>query len=87
MVTALESSTVLASEPTLDDLERIRTRKPSSPVLTVDLKNGEQEKVWCTFSPQQIDINVSSEQGMQRLPFLNAFAAFACAALPFHTSS
>ncbi|KAK9837666.1 hypothetical protein WJX74_002520 [Apatococcus lobatus] len=50
-------------EPTLDDLERIRTRKPEAPVLTVDLKSGGQEKVWCTFSPQQIDINVSSKQG------------------------
>ncbi len=53
------------AEPTLDDLERIRTRKAEAPVLTVDLKNGKQEKVWCTFSPQQIDIDVTSKQGMQ----------------------
>ena len=35
-------------------------------MLTVDLQGGGQEKVWCTFSPQQIDIDVSSQQGMHR---------------------
>ena len=49
--------------PTKDDLEKIRTRKPEEPKLEVTLKDGSKRTVWCTFGPQQIDIDVSSPSG------------------------
>lgn len=32
-------------------------------MLEVKLKNGETARVWCTFGPQQIDINPFSKFG------------------------
>ncbi|KAK9865185.1 hypothetical protein WJX84_007242 [Apatococcus fuscideae] len=54
-------------EPTCLDLERIRTRKPEAPCLTVELGNGKQHKIWCTFGPQQIDLDVYSVTGKEFL--------------------
>ena len=52
-----------AGRPTKEDLERIRTRKAEEPKLEVTLKDGSKRTVWCTFGPQQIDIDVSSPSG------------------------
>lgn len=52
-----------AGRPTKKDLALIRTRKPEPPVLEVKLNNGDTARVWCTFGPQQIDINPFSEFG------------------------
>ena len=49
--------------PTQEDLELIRTRKPEEPKLEITLKDGSKRNVWCTFGPQQIDIDVSSPSG------------------------
>ncbi|CAL5229827.1 g13231 [Coccomyxa viridis] len=49
--------------PNKDDLELIRTRKPEEPKLEVTLKDGSKRNVWCTFGPQQIDIDVASPSG------------------------
>ena len=40
----------------------IRTRKPEKPLIEVDTKDGKR-RLWCTFGPQQIDIDPFSEKG------------------------
>ena len=49
--------------PTKDDLDAIRTRKPEKPMIEVQLADGSTRRLWCTFGPQQIDINPFSEPG------------------------
>ncbi len=48
-------------EPTEQDLEKIYTRKPRPPYLEVDFADGSQEKIWCTFDFEQIDLNLETE--------------------------
>ena len=45
------------------DLLRIYRPRPGLPFTQVRLQNGEQRLVWTTFTSQQIDIDVESEQG------------------------
>ncbi|KAK9815406.1 hypothetical protein WJX72_003171 [[Myrmecia] bisecta] len=52
-------------EPTQEQLKLIRTRKPEAPVLEVTLNDGTKKKLWCTFGPQQIDINPFSQKGRE----------------------
>lgn len=52
-------------EPTDDQLQKIRTRKPEAPVIEVDMKDGSKKKLWCTFGAQQIDIDPFSKPGMK----------------------
>lgn len=37
--------------------------RPGLPVTTIKLKSGEQKKLWTTFTPQQIDIDVRHRAG------------------------
>ena len=53
----------LAGEPTDEQLQLIRTRKPEAPVIEVDMKDGTTKRLWCTFGPQQIDIDPFSKSG------------------------
>ena len=55
---------LLSGRPNTEDLELIRTRKPEEPKLEVTLKDGSKRNVWCTFGPQQIDIDVASPSGL-----------------------
>lgn len=48
-----------------EDLRKIYTRKPRAPFIEVELADGSKEQVWCTFSEEQIDINVDSEVGQE----------------------
>jgi len=64
---------VCVGEPTDDQLQKIRTRKPEAPVIEVDMKDGSKKKLWCTFGAQQIDIDPFSKPGTPALP---------CPALP-----
>ena len=41
----------------------IRTRKPEAPVIEVEMGDGSKKKLWCTFGPQQIDIDPFSKPG------------------------
>lgn len=50
-----------SGEPTKADVEKIYKRKPHAPYITVDFNDGSNEKVWCTFSDDQIDLNVKSD--------------------------
>ena len=52
-----------AGRPTKEDLDAIRTRKPERPMIEVTLADGSTRRLWCTFGPQQIDINPFSEPG------------------------
>jgi sucrose phosphorylase len=48
-------------EPTPEQIEVIYKRKPADPYYEVTFKNGTKEKVWCTFSDEQIDLNVKTQ--------------------------
>lgn len=58
---------MLAGEPTDEQLQLIRTRKPEAPVIEVEMKDGSKKKLWCTFGPQQIDINPFTKPGKPSL--------------------
>lgn len=67
-------SVVVAGEPTDEQLQLIRTRKPEAPVIEVDMKDGSKKRLWCTFGPQQIDINPFSKSGTQQIKMMNSLA-------------
>lgn len=48
-------------EPTPEDLKKIYQRKPRPPYVDVQFADGTTEKIWCTFSEEQIDLNVDSQ--------------------------
>ena len=50
-------------EPSEEEVGRIYKRKPKDPYHTVTFENGETKKLWCTFSEQQIDLNVQTDTG------------------------
>ena len=50
-------------DPSEEDLIKIRTRKPERPVIEVTLHDGSTRRLWCTFGPQQIDIDPFSKPG------------------------
>jgi len=50
-------------EFTHEELSRIYTRKPRAPWIEVHHRDGSVRKVWCTFSEEQIDLDVRSETG------------------------
>ncbi len=55
-------------EPTDEQLQLIRTRKPEAPVIEVDMKDGSKKKLWCTFGAQQIDIDPFTKPGTASIP-------------------
>ncbi|MFW6266491.1 MAG: sucrose phosphorylase [Halanaerobiales bacterium] len=48
-------------EPAQEDIDRIYKRKPRAPYIEVEFADGSQEKIWCTFDEEQVDLNVNSE--------------------------
>jgi len=48
-------------EPTEEQIDKIYKRKPRAPYVLAHFKDGSVEKIWCTFSEQQIDLNVATE--------------------------
>lgn len=48
-------------EPTKEDISRIYKRNPKAPYVEVTFHDGSREKIWCTFSDEQIDLNVNSD--------------------------
>lgn len=48
-------------EPTQEDVDLIYKRKPRAPYRLAKFADGSEEKVWCTFDEQQIDLNVTTE--------------------------
>lgn len=52
-------------EPTAEQVDLIYKRKPRAPYVEAAFADGTVEKVWCTFSEEQIDINVKSERAQR----------------------
>jgi sucrose phosphorylase len=50
-------------EPTEAQVDAIYKRKPRAPYVPAKFKDGTEEKVWCTFSDEQIDLDCESEGG------------------------
>lgn len=48
-------------EPSQGDVDLIYKRKPRAPYLEVEFSDGTQDKVWCTFDEEQIDLDVTTE--------------------------
>ncbi len=48
-------------EPTEEQIDLIYKRKPRAPYTEVNFKNGQTEKVWCTFCEEQVDLDVTTE--------------------------
>lgn len=53
----------LVGRPNEKDLDMIRTRKPEQPYIEAKMGDGTTRKLWCTFGPQQIDIDPFSVPG------------------------
>lgn len=45
-------------EPTYEELALIYKRKPRAPFIEETLADGRAEKLWCTFSEEQVDLDV-----------------------------
>jgi sucrose phosphorylase len=50
-------------EPTEAQVDAIYKRKPRAPYVLARFADGTEEKVWCTFSEEQVDLNCESEGG------------------------
>jgi sucrose phosphorylase len=49
-------------EPTQEQVDLIYKRKPRAPYIDVIFQDGTTEKIWCSFSEEQIDLNVQSKE-------------------------
>lgn len=45
-------------EPTKEQVDKIYKRKPKAPYVDLTFNDGTTEKIWCTFSEEQIDLDV-----------------------------
>ncbi len=54
-------------EPTDEQVDKIYKRKPRAPYVIAHFADGTEEKVWCTFDEEQIDINCKSETAKEFL--------------------
>ncbi len=50
-------------EPTQEEVDAIYKRKPRAPYVDAHFADGTEEKVWCTFGEEQIDLNLKSGCG------------------------
>ena len=48
-------------EPTQADVDLLNKRKPYAPCVDIAFADGTQEKIWCTFDEEQMDLNLESE--------------------------
>lgn len=48
-------------EPSKEEIDLIFKRKPKAPYIVVEFEDGTTEKVWSTFSKEQIDLNIKAE--------------------------
>lgn len=47
-------------EPTLKEIAILNKRKPYAPCVDITFSDGTAEKIWCTFSEEQMDLNMNS---------------------------
>lgn len=45
-------------EPSPEQVDKIYKRKPKAPYVDLVFEDGSSEKIWCTFSEEQIDLDV-----------------------------
>lgn len=62
-------------EPTEEQVDLIYKRKPRAPFVEVTFADGSQEKVWCTFDEQQIDLDVTTDVTRQFIKKTLSFLA------------
>lgn len=48
-------------EPTEEQVDLIYKRKPRAPYILAEFEDGTSEKIWCTFSEEQIDLDITKE--------------------------
>ena len=71
----LTEEKVFPGGATKEQLDKIYRPRPGSCFSTFELKTGEQQEFWTTFTDNQIDIDVYSEAGQQYLDrILTAFS-------------
>jgi len=51
--------------PTEEEVSAIYRRQPTEPWLTIRFSSGKERRLWCTFSDEQIDIDIASEEGLK----------------------
>lgn len=47
--------------PTQEEIDMLNKRKNHAPCERIDFADGTQEDIWCTFSAEQMDLNLESE--------------------------
>lgn len=62
-------------KPTEQDIDLIYKRKPKAPFLDVEFKDGSTDQVWCTFSEEQIDLDVRKKATRQFIKEMLVFLA------------
>jgi sucrose phosphorylase len=50
-------------EPTQSQVDAIYKRKPRAPYVLAKFEDGTEERIWCTFSEEQVDLNCESDGG------------------------
>lgn len=50
-----------SGEPTADEVDKIYKRKPRAPYTMAEFADGSNEKVWCSFGEEQIDLNLETD--------------------------
>ncbi len=50
--------------PTKEQVDKIYKRKPKAPYTEIRYASKETRKLWCTFSDEQIDLNVQTSAGL-----------------------
>ncbi len=51
------------SGPSVRDIGIIYKRKPREPYVLAKFSNGAEDRIWCTFGDEQIDLNIKSAAG------------------------
>jgi len=52
-------------EPTQEDINKLIHRHQGAPAVEIEFEDGTKEKLWCTFSPEQIDLNINSKKARE----------------------
>jgi sucrose phosphorylase len=48
-------------EPTANEVALLNKRKPYAPCVDIEFEDGTTEKIWCTFSEEQMDLDMNSD--------------------------
>jgi len=59
----LTADSVFPAGPTAEELRRIYRPRPGAPFTALSLATGETKQLWTTFTPQQVDIDVTHPLG------------------------